>query len=653
MEAASAGLEAPSKHIASAAPEKAAGQNPKWYLVYYLLAVLDVITVGASLTLNHKIMEIYVDSVANSQHWEKRETEYARLSELASAVNAPGNDVFDTRNVDAERERFRLALLAFEAQFSATRNELIGSVRTFEATLLFGAFDQIERAMREMTAEAELIFSYFEAGEAQRAGERMATMDRKYAGVLRAFAALFGSVRAIRQSHFDQQVRAAEWLRHVELAVMGLAILMIAGALCYGSRIYRGARAAEAERSQHIAALGRARAEADDANRAKSRFLAAVSHEVRTPLNSILLTLEMLEHPRSPEERSACIAVARSAGRSLKRLIDDLLDLSKIESGRIAFEHVRFEPRALVGELLAPYVNRAAVKGVPLHVHVAPEVPAAVEGDPTRFGQILANLVDNAIKFTATGSVEVSISLRPAPECDAHVVPLCVAVRDTGIGLAPEQRERIFEDFVQGDETTSSRYGGIGLGLGIVRRLVQMMKGEFGVLSTPGGGSTFWFELDLAASTGEAPAVPAPAVPCNWEKTLAGRHILLVEDAVASRMLTATVLEQMGMTVDLAGDGTEALDAVRDHRYDAVLMDIGLPTMSGFDAARCIRERERGQDEVPIIALTALVKDGVFEQCLDAGMDDYLAKPVTRESMAAALCRWIEPATDGGATKTT
>jgi signal transduction histidine kinase/ActR/RegA family two-component response regulator len=625
-----------------------AAQRPKWYLVYYILAVLDVITVLASLTLNHQIMQIYVNSVAMSQEWEKRETEYARLSELANNVNAPGNDVFDSRNVAAESERLRLALFAYNAQFTAVLDEMDGNVRPIEAALLLDAFDKIERAMQEMTAEAQLIFGYFDAGQPERAGERMATMDRKYAGVLRAFAHLFSNVRTIRRTHFEQQVRAAEWLKRVEYLIMGLAILMIGGALVYGSRISRSARAAEAERSEHIAALGRARAEADQANRAKSSFLATVSHEIRTPLNSIFLTLEMLEDPGSNDERKACLAVARSSGRSLKRIIDDLLDLSRIESGRIAFECARFDLSALVHELLAPYVHRAAAKGVSLAIRIAPEVPPAVEGDPTRFGQIITNLVDNAVKFTAAGSVEVCVSLRPPPPHDGaqprgNIVPLRVAVRDTGIGVAPEQQERIFEDFVQGDESTAAKYGGIGLGLGIVRRLVRLMKGELGLCSTPGGGSTFWFDLDLAASRGELLASSAHAAPRHWEEALAGRRILLVEDVPESRTLTAAVLGQLGMKVDLAAGGADAVAAFRANRYDAILMDIGLPVMDGFEATRRIRERENGDSEVPIIALTAQVSQGIFEQCLDAGMDDYLAKPVTRDSMVAALWRWLEP----------
>ena len=621
--------------------------RPKWYLLYYLLAALDVVTVLASLTLTQAMMQIYVDSVATSQQWAVREEEYADVAELARAVNAPGNDVFDSRDVDAESARLHAALNAFNAQFDSARAEVALNASPGEAALLLANFDEIQHAMQEMTAEAMLIFGYFETGQADQAGQRMATMDRKYAGVNQALSRLFGSVRTIRHAHFEAQLKAAGLLKGLEYLILGLAILMIVGALWYGSRIYRAARVAEAERSGDIETLALAREEADAASEAKSRFLGIVSHEIRTPLNRIFLTLDVLEETASAEERRRYLAMARSSGRLLKRLIDDLLDLSRIEAGKIEFERVRFDLPRLVHELLAPYVRLAQTKGVRLAVDIAPEVPAAVEGDPTRFGQILANLVDNAVKFTDAGSIEVSIVQRCEQPSDAQAgggsVPLRVAVRDTGIGVAPAQQARIFEDFVQADESTSRKYGGTGLGLGIVRRLIGRMKGELGVYTTPGGGATFWFEVDLAAGGRATPDSPLHVESDGRDEVLSGRRILLVEDAAESGILVAAALGQLGVNVDLAADGAGAVSAAAANRYDAILMDIAMPVIDGFEATRRIRRCEQDGDEVPIIALTAQVTDGTVEQCLDAGMDDYLAKPVTRDAVVAALKRWIVP----------
>jgi signal transduction histidine kinase/ActR/RegA family two-component response regulator len=622
--------------------------RPKWYLLYYLLAALDVATVLASLTLNHRMVQIYVDSVAMRQEWAVREAQYARLSELARAVNAPGNDVFDSGDVDAESGRLRLALKEFDAQLHASRDEVRTRVGVAHAPRLLAALEAIEQAMREMVNEADVIFDDFDSGQPQRAGARMATMDRKYANVGRALERLFGIVRDIEQAHLDAQLEAAEVLKRVEYLIMGLAILMIAGALFYGMRIYRASRAAETERLQYIDALTRARAAADAASEAKSRFVAMVSHELRTPLNTMLLTLDTLDQPGSREEQRACLAVARASGGSLKRLVEDVLEFSRIESGKVKLECVRFGPGELLEHLLAPYAQRAAQKGLSLAVRIAPQVPPQVAGDPVRFGQIVTNLVDNAVKFTAAGSVDVSVSLRPDPAPGRAPLPcervrLRVAVRDTGIGVPAAQRTPIFEDFVQGDDSTTRKYGGAGLGLGIVRRLVDLMKGEFGVMDTPGGGSTFWFEVDLARDPGAPAAAPSQA-RLEWERTLFGRRVLLVEDAPEGRTVTAALLGQLGLKVDLATDAAQAVSAAAATRYDAILMDIGLPETDGFEATRRIRQGEHTEDEVPIIALTAQAADGILEQCLDAGMDDYLAKPVSRESIIAGLGRWLEPA---------
>src|SRR5262245_34314317 len=286
-----------------------AGRHPKWYLLYYWLAALDVVTVLASLMLSQAIMQIYVDSVATSQKWAMREEEYADLAELARAANAPGNDVFDSRDVVAESARLHDALNAFNAQLDATRAEVARNASADEAMVLLPNFDEIQDSIQEMAAEAALIFGYFEAGRAELAGERMATMDRKFSRVNQTLARLFGSVRVIRHAHFEAQLRTAKLLGALEDLILALACLMIVGALWYGARIYRGARAAEAERVGHIEALSLARAEADAASADKSRFLAIASHEIRTPLNKMFLVLDVLEEA-SGEERQRYLAMA-------------------------------------------------------------------------------------------------------------------------------------------------------------------------------------------------------------------------------------------------------------------------------------------------------------------------------------------------------
>ena len=622
-----------------------AGQRPKWYLLYYLLAAFDVVTVLACLTLNHLVLQNYVNSVGKSREWANREDQYAHLAELARAVNAPGNDVFDSRDVDAESLQMRVSLDAFNALFDAARSEIERNIGAVEALPLLAAFDEILHAMHDMVAEAELIFTFFGTKQPDRAGERMATMDRKYANVARALARLSGAVRSITQSHFDEQLRAATLLKQLEYLIVGLMILMIAGALYYGSRIYRAVRTADTERVRYIEELTRARAEADAASRAKSEFLAVMSHDIRTPLNTIFLTLDLLEDPRPDDDRRSYFAAARTSVQSLRRLIDDVLSLSRIEAGKVELESVPFDLHYLLHGLLAPHVRRAVKKGVPFTISIEPEVPRRVLGDPTRFGEIIANLADNAVKFTNAGSIEISVSLRPGEprnpgDASRDTVPLRIVVRDTGIGIAPGQEQRIFEEFTQADVSTNRKFGGTGLGLAIARRLVGLLKGELGVFATPGGGSTFWINVDFAAG-GHGPLAPQEGRRGGPENVLAGRRVLLVEDGVESRTLTAVMLGRMGVIVDIASNGQDAVVAAAVTAYDAILMDVAMPVMDGIEATRRIRERDG--DEVPIIALTAQISGGTLEQCLKAGMDDHLAKPVTRDALAAALLRWIEP----------
>ncbi len=621
---------------------------PKWYRVYYALAALDVITVLASLTLSYFMAQIYIDSVAMSQRWAKRESDYRQLAALARAVNAPGNDVFESQDAPAESARLRVALDAFNARLAAARADAARNTKPENAARLASSFDQVEHTMQEMLGEAKLIFTYFDAGLARLAGQRMATMDRKYGSLNEALAGLPATVASIRHADLNREAETARTLRRLEHLVLGLAMLMIAGALYYGSRIRRAARAAEAERAAHLEALSSARAEADAANRAKSKFLAAMSHEIRTPLSTMLLALDMLEDSGRGAEKGNCLAMARCSARSLKQLTDDLLQFFKTESDRMELECVRFDLRTLLGDLLGLYQRRAAEKGLSLAVRIDADVPGTVQGDPLRFGQIVTNLVDNAVKFTHAGSIDVSVWLRgPGARSDPAnpgTVPLHVAVRDTGVGLGPEERARIFDEFMQADQSTTRKYGGIGLGLAIARRLVERMNGELDVCSVPAGGSTFWFNVDLQASAAPAPAEPVQAPGSASEVILAGRRVLLVEDAPDGRTLLAALLRELGMHVDVADNGSDAVTAAGRSRYDAILMDIAMPVMDGFEATRHIREREQGAEEVPIIALSAHATNGIFERCLDAGMDDYVAKPLTRDRVVGALLRWIEPA---------
>lgn len=378
-------------------------------------------------------------------------------------------------------------------------------------------------------------------------------------------------------------------------------------------------------------ALQAARDSALAASRAKDDFLAMISHEIRTPMNGILGFAEMLQGTTLTPDQARFTGIIRDSGEDLLTIINDVLDTSKIEAGRIELEQQTFDLRVVVENVLELLSPRARVKNLTLTLDWPADLDSTVVGDRLRVRQIILNLAGNAVKFTDTGSVRILLSRLPDRS-------LRLAVRDTGVGIPPEKQASLFEKFSQVDASSSRRHGGTGLGLAISRRLVGLMGGQIGLLSPPEGGSEFWFTLpprDLPAATTPTPAAAPPA------KLRPGLRILLAEDTTTNQLLARLILEALGCTVTVAADGEAALDRFREAPPDLVLMDCQMPRLDGYAATRALRALEGSDRHTPVIALTANATNEDREKCQAAGMDGFICKPIHAEELRALLAHWF------------
>lgn len=395
---------------------------------------------------------------------------------------------------------------------------------------------------------------------------------------------------------------------------------------------------------ERTAALSIAKEAAEAANRAKTAFLANMSHELRTPMNAIMGMTDLALRRASDERQRDQLTKVVQASSHLLGVINDILDISKIEADRLLLENTAFRLGTVFDNLRPLVEGQAADKGLQFAIDLSPELAdLSLAGDPLRLGQILLNLTANAIKFTAVGRVDVAVARLVD---DANRVSLRFTIRDTGIGIAPADLARLFNAFQQADSSTTRRYGGTGLGLAISRSLARMMGGDITVDSRPGVGSVFILTVTLdKAATPASEGVPRSrrqVAEAMLRARCAGRRILLVEDEPINREVARELLQMAGLLVDLAEDGGQAVAKVREGAYDLILMDMLMPNMNGIEATRAIRALPGGAD-VPILAMTANAFSEDRQHCFEAGMNDHISKPVKPERLFEAILQWLSP----------
>ncbi len=449
--------------------------------LYLLLAALDVITVLISFSLNVKLTNEFERSIAANSTWAVRLANYSELGSMIGAVNAPGNDVFDSRDVSHERLRMLNELERFNEKLRQSREEILALDADTQHTLLKD-FETIDLSVKLMVEEAELIFSFFEKNDATSAGERMATMDRKFAIASANLAHLSQQVRVIQKNIFDEQLKLAKSLRNIEYLVLALVSLMIIGALRYGFYVSAAIKRSEAERRR--------------LDIMKTEFVSSVSHELRTPLTSISGSLRIILSGSlgdiSPPLAKKMLEIALKNSLRLEFLVNDLLDFGKITTGKFTFNMQESGLVSLIQQAIESSFSYCSERKVSI-VFLNDENDFIVKVDPSRLTQVLLNLLSNAIKFSPENG-EVTVSVKQLPQF------VRVSVEDKGTGIPESFRQKIFQKFSQADASSTRKIGGTGLGLSISKALMEGMGGRIDYESIEGAGATFFIELPLLSS---------------------------------------------------------------------------------------------------------------------------------------------------------
>ena len=640
--------------------EMEAVARPRIHRVYYLLAIFDIVTVSFSLFLNHQLMGIYSDSVAENQVWSVRSTRYASLGQLAQAINSPGNDVFDSRDVPTESARVQVALAEYRIELELARDDLNDNVVSNLREPLLGRLDRVDEAINAMTKESTLIFSYFETNQTERAGQRMATMDRRYADVIKSLMQLRAQVGDIQTSHFEREVKLAANLRKFEYLIALFIILMVCAVTLYGHALARRIEAIESERN---ATMRRSRAaeeqlrkhetelesmvieRTEELRKSEKSLLQAqkleslgtlaggIAHDFNNVLQAILGFNEMASTNLNDNEIVAeCLEEIEKGGRRAAELVEQILTFSR--ETNMETEVLKWQSHV---EDSLKFIRSTIPSTISIDSKISQDC-AHVKANPTQMHQVFTNLCTNAMHAMEDKGGTLTVSLEPRliesvqETLSGQLEPgnyVELKITDTGMGILPSIFNRILDPFY----TTKEAGKGTGLGLSMVHGITKSMGGGLRIRSEIGKGTTIHVILPVVSEeeTREPPKdVPRPIT------THGHGHIMLVDDENAITTLTSFMLSSRGFTVEAFNDVTSALEALVEGsvQYDLAILDYTMPQKTGLELAR---DFEVTNPDMPVIIATGLIDESAIEESRSSNIVKIIRKPYQMEFLIGVI----------------
>jgi two-component system, sensor histidine kinase and response regulator len=612
-----------------------------WFQLYCGLAAFSLMTLCGGLYISHKIIARFATSSQEHQVWASRIISLGLIGKATGRVAEPANDIMESHDAKGELLRLEAAHQDFLSQSSQLRADISQIDDEAEAADVTADLDQLVEAETFMLETARKLLSHYALGQVDRAVNLVSAINRKNAEVASMVEHMTEDVLAFQTVHFEADVATTRKMRTIEWILAAVIAAMTGSMIWYGRHIAHIMLRSEAERDAQQRKLAKQAADlqlaveaSEAANLAKSQFLANMSHEIRTPMNGVLgMTDLLLRSDLDTKQRHFTEMIYRS-GTALLAIINDILDLSRIEASKFELEEADFQVRTCIDQSVELLSESATRKGLLVNVTIAPDVPAMARGDSARLRQVLLNLIGNAVKFTSTGEIKVTVK-NTASSDSANTLEFCV--RDTGIGIAEDKLALLFRPFAQADASMTRRFGGTGLGLSIAKQLVEMMGGTVSISSQVGHGTQVIFAVTLAK------ALSGSLSPATSSHDLAGKRILIVDDRVANREILEAYVSDAGGEADTASTGECAINMLRHQQksgqaYDAAIIDMQLPDISGFDIARALQ-----MGSVPVSTKLLMLSSGAApHQSRDArelGFHAFLMKPIQRDDLIDAVCK--------------